>query len=74
MKEFDDPQITVTREEYDQLVECRRIVNHLWEIYGPYNFPKELEEPFMALGEREHRFPRSVNSRIRDLEDFDDSE
>lgn len=73
MKEFDDPQVTVTREEYDQLVECRRIVQHLWSVYGPYNFPKELQQGFEAFDEH-IAFPRSVCSRIRDLEEFDDGE
>jgi hypothetical protein len=74
VKEFEEPRVTIEKGEYEQLQECKRIVEHLWEIYGPYNFPKDLDTPFEARGDAGHRFPRSVNSRIRALKDFDDSE
>ncbi len=30
MKKFPEPQVTITREEYDQLMECKFIMNELY--------------------------------------------
>jgi len=35
VKEFDEPRICLKQDEFDQLQECRRIVQHLWQTFGP---------------------------------------
>tara|TARA_B100001109_G_scaffold111638_1_gene91058 strand:+ start:267 stop:482 length:216 start_codon:yes stop_codon:yes gene_type:complete len=71
MKEFDPPQVCISQEEYDQLQECKRVAESLWRIYGPYNFPKELQE---RTSEYPNKYPRSVRGRLELLMEFDDSE
>jgi len=70
MKEFDTPMICITQEEYEQLKECR-IAQELWQIYGPYNFSKELEQ---ARNPLPGQYPHSIYSRLVRLNSFDDSE
>ena len=71
MKEFDPPQVCISQEEYDQLQECKRVAESLWRIYGPYGFPKELQERVVEFPDK---YPQSVRGRLERLMEFDDSE
>jgi hypothetical protein len=64
MKSYPEPNISISKEEYDQLVLCREICEKLWLFYGPYDFPQELREPYHE----------SVRQKLEELNDFDDSE
>jgi hypothetical protein len=60
MKEFDAPLVTITNEEYEQLVECRKILDELWMEHSPHS--------------RQWNIPMLIRHRLDRLFDFDDSE
>ena len=77
MKEFDTPMVTVSKDHYDQLQECKRIVTLLWMKFGPYEWPKEFRMPkgktFADLNKSEFDF-YLLRSSMDTLFEFDDSE
>ena len=80
MKEFDKPMVTITQEHFEQLQECKALVNMLWLQFGPYQFPAEFRLPkgktFRDLSEHsdEFKFYATFRSRLDRLMEFDDSE
>ena len=79
MKEFDEPMVTVSQEHFDQLQECRSIVEDLWRQFGPYKWPEAFRLPrgktFADLDPHGHEFRfYQIRSRLGRLMEFDDSE
>ena len=80
MKEFDEPMVTVSQEHFDQLQECKALIDMLWMHFGPYNWPQEFRLPrgktFRDLSEHsaEFKFYSSFKTRVDRLMEFDDSE
>jgi hypothetical protein len=80
MKEFDKPMVTVSQEHYDQLQECKALINMLWMQFGPYQWPAEFRLPkgktFRDFHEQsyEFKFYSGFRSRVERLMEFDDSE
>ncbi len=80
MKEFDKPRVSITQEEYDQLQECKSLVNMLWMRFGPYKWPTEFNLPrgktLRTFHEKsdDFKFYSEFRSRIDRLMGFDDSE
>jgi len=78
MKEFGEPMVTISREEYDQLQECKALIDMLWMRFGPYDWPKEFRLPRKKLlcdfhpESDEFRFYAGFRQRINVLVDFDD--
>jgi hypothetical protein len=77
MKEFDKPMVTISQEHYEQLQECKAIVNSLWMQFGPYSWPEAFRLPkgktFADLDSYEFEFYQ-LRSRVEKLLGFDDSE
>jgi len=81
MKKFDTPMVTISQEEYEQLQECKTLVNMLWMRFGPYQWPKVFQLPkgttWKDLDKPERKddfdFYRFVH-RVDVLMNFDDSE
>ena len=77
MKAFDTPMVTISQEEYDQLQECKAIINVLWMQFGPYQWPEAFRLPkgktFADLDTSEFEFYQ-IRSRFETLFGFDDSE
>lgn len=45
MKKFNDPMVTISKEHYKQLQECKSLIELLWEKFGPYDWPEEFRLP-----------------------------
>lgn len=58
MKDFPDPLVTISKEEYDYLQRCKDILNEIWMEHGPYCLPG----------------PQMLRCKIQNLFEFDDSE
>lgn len=79
MKQFDKPLVTISPEEYDQLQECKSLINMLWMQFGPHEWPREFSLPrgktFRDYSEHSHEFAfYQFRSRIDHLMGYDDSE
>ena len=81
MKNFDTPMVTISKEEYDQLKECKMLINTLWRKFGPYDWPREFSLPknlsWKDLYEVEQEGERGFyqfTQRVNELMKFDDSE
>jgi hypothetical protein len=83
MKDFDKPLVTISQEDYDQLQECKALINMLWRRFCLLGngWPKEFRLPrgksFRDFLGPEHsedfQFYR-FTQRVDVLMDFDDSE
>ena len=81
MREFDKPMVTISQEHFDQLQECKALIELLWRRFGPYDWPEEFRLPkgmtwsdLAKKGETiEGSFYRFTH-RMDVLMDFDDSE
>jgi len=79
MKKFDPPMVCISPEEYEQLQECKALINTLWMRFGPYEWSKEFRLPKgktfrdFPLHSTEFKFYQ-IRSRIDRLMDYDDSE
>ena len=79
MKEFDKPLVTITQEHYDQLQECKAIIECLWMQFGPHEWPEAFRLPkgktFHEFSEHSNEFKfYQIRSRFDRLFDYDDSE
>ena len=79
MKDFDEPMVTISKEHYDQLQECKSIVECLWTQFGPHSWPDRFRLPkgktFADLDPHGHEFAfYQLRSRFDRLMGFDDSE
>ena len=78
MKEFDKPMVTITQEHFEQLQECKTLINMLWTQFGPYQWPQEFRLPkgktFRDLPADDFQFYSGFTSRMDRLMEFDDSE
>jgi hypothetical protein len=79
MKTFDKPMVTISQEEYDQLQECKAVINVLWMQFGPHSWPERFHLPkgkmFADLDPHGHEFEfYQLRTRFDRLMDYDDSE
>jgi hypothetical protein len=79
VKKFDTPMVTISQEEYDQLQECKSIINVLWMQFGPHSWPERFRMPkgktFRDFSEHSHEFEfYQIRSRFDRLMGYDDSE
>ena len=81
MKEFDKPMVTISQEHFEQLQECKAIVECLWMQFGPHSWPDRFRLPKgktfadldLAQGSHEFEFYQ-LRPRFDRLFDYDDSE
>jgi hypothetical protein len=81
MKEFDKPMVTISQEHFEQLQECKALINTLWMRFGPYEWPKEFRLPkgktfrdLLPAESDDFQFYSGFTSRVEYLMKFDDSE
>ena len=77
MKEFGKPLVTITQEHYDQLQECRALIELLWAKFGHCDWPKEFRLPpgkFVSDLTQDDLKLHQFTHRMDALMDFDDSE
>jgi len=71
--------VTITQEHYNQLLECKNIVEVLWRKFGPHSWPREFSLPagrtLSDIASDVHEFAfYTIRSRFDSLFDYDDSE
>ncbi len=74
---FDQPLVTITQEHFEQLQECKALIEVLWQRFGPYDWPKEFRLPsgklVSDLTQDDLKFHQFTH-RMDVLMGFDDSE
>lgn len=80
MKNFDAPLVTITQEEYDQLQQCKALIELLWAKFGPYDWPEAFRLPkgksfrdLLPEDSTDFQFYQ-FRSHVNRLMEFDDSE
>jgi len=79
MKDHGSPMVTISQEHFEQLQECKKIVEAFWRKFGPHSWPREFHLPagttfYDIQHDPEEMYFYQLRTRFDRLFDYDDSE